>query len=73
MNILLATQDLGLEAVWCGLYPNDNTEKPIKELLGIPEHISALSLIAVGYSDVKGSFADRYKPEYVHRNKWGEE
>jgi nitroreductase len=71
MNILLATQDLGLEAVWCGLYPNDNAEAPLKQLVGIPEEIRALAVIAIGYSDVEGTFVDRFNSDYIHRNTWG--
>ncbi|GAB1535536.1 nitroreductase family protein [Geovibrio sp. ADMFC3] len=69
-NILLATQDLGLEAVWCGLYPNENAEKQIKELLKIPENIHAFALVAIGYSDAKGHSVDRYDAAKVHKNRW---
>lgn len=70
-NILLATQALGLEAVWCGLYPNEKPEAAVKELLKIPAEIRAMALIAIGYSDAKGHPADRFDADKVHRNRWG--
>lgn len=69
-NMLLAAHDLGLGAVWLGIFPREQRVKAMRELLEIPEKIIPVSMIAVGYPDEKKSYEDRFKPERVHYEKW---
>jgi len=69
-NILLAAHALGLGAVWLGLHPREKRTLPMKQLLGIPEAIMPLSLIAIGYpAEEKGS-QERFTAGKVHYNQW---
>lgn len=70
LNILLAAHDLGLGGVWLGIYPHENREKSLGMLLGLPDHVHPLSIVALGYPDEVKNQPDRYKPERVHANRW---
>jgi len=48
-NILLTAVSLGLGAVWIGVYPLPSVIKPVSEILNLPEHVTPLNLIYVGY------------------------
>lgn len=48
-NILLAATGLGLGSVWIGVHPLPSAEKPVREILGIPEHVTPLCVVYVGY------------------------
>ncbi len=65
-NILLAAHELGLGAVWLGIYPRKKRIKELKRVLKIPEHILPISLIAVGYPAVSKSPINRYRESRVH-------
>lgn len=69
-NILLAAHALGLGAVWCGVYPMPERIQPIKETLGLPESVTPLNLISMGYPAVDPEPKDKWNPEAVHYNKW---
>lgn len=69
-NILLTVRDLGLGAVWVGVYPNDAMVVRMKELLKLPQHIVPFNIIPIGYTDVEQGFDDRYQEERVHYNAW---
>lgn len=69
-NMLLAAHDLGLGAVWLGIYPREPRIKALRELLKIPENIIPISMIAVGYPNEKKTPENRFKPERIHYDKW---
>ena len=69
-NILLAAHDLGLGAVWLGVYPRKERMEPLGKLIGLPKNIIPVSLIALGYSDERISPQERFKEERIHYNKW---
>jgi len=69
-NLLLAVTDLGLGAVWTGIYPREERLKQYREILTLPENIMPLALIPVGYPAEDPGREDRFKPERIHRNKW---
>ena len=68
-NILLAAHSLGVGAVWCGV---DHTERQqsFGELLGLPEHIKAYSLVVLGMPAETRPAPDRVEPEKIHENCW---
>lgn len=69
-NILIAAHAKGLGAVWLGIYPDEKRIDATRRLLGIPEHVMPLSLIAVGYPAEKKPRPDRYQASRIHQNKW---
>ncbi len=69
-NILLAATSLGLGSVWTGAYGNENFEVLIKEILGLPDGIMPLSVIAIGYTDNMPSSKNKYDKTKVHFDKY---
>ncbi len=69
-NILLQAVELDLGAVWIGTYPDEHKVEGIHKMFNLPEHLIPFALIAVGYSDTKYSFVDRYDESKVHYNKY---
>jgi len=50
-NILLQATDLGLGAVWIGVYPREERMQTIQKLLDIKPALFPFSLIALGYPE----------------------
>ncbi len=69
-NLLLAAHALGLGGVWLGVYPREERVAGVRQILGIPEHITPLCVVAVGHPAEPAGPADRYRPERVHRERW---
>ena len=69
-NILLAAHAKELGAVWLGVYPTEPRVTDIKNLLNLPEHITPISLISIGYPAEQKSRPDRYKADRVRYNQW---
>lgn len=69
-NILLAAQNMGLGAVWLGVYPIADRVEKIKELLGLPGNVIPLSIVPVGYPDEEKTPADRFDKTRIHLNRW---
>ena len=69
-NILLAAHAMGYGAVWLGIYPRPDRITALNELLGLPPHIQAFSLISVGCPAQEIPQPERFKPERIHINKW---
>ncbi len=69
-NILLAAHAKGLGAVWLGVYPAEATVTATKKLLNLPEHITPISLISIGYPAEQKPQQDRYRADRVHYNQW---
>ncbi|MFI3294654.1 MAG: nitroreductase family protein [Rikenellaceae bacterium] len=71
-NILLAAHAMGLGAVWCGVEPNNDTDRVAKmaELLDLPEGVHALNAIIIGYPDSEAQVKDKWKPEKVHYDSY---
>ena len=70
-NALIAAHALGLGAVWLGVYPVEKRVAGLRRLLGLPENVTPLSIISVGFPAAERSpAAKRYAPSRIHRNKW---
>ena len=65
-NILLQATDLGLGAVWCGVYPQERAAERMKEFLNLGDNLIPLSLIWIGYPDEERRPRDWYNEECVH-------
>ena len=69
-NILLATESLGLGAVWCGVYPNQNRVSAIQKILKLPKNIIPLNVIPIGYPKGENLPKQKYNPSKIHINSW---
>jgi nitroreductase len=65
-NILIAAAALGLGAVWIGVYPQPSVIKPVREILGLPENVTPLSLVYVGYPAEERPPSERYDEKRVY-------
>lgn len=69
-NILLAAHALGLGAVWSGIYPLEDRVSGFRALLGMPDKITPLSIVILGYPEEIPKPATRFKQERIRYNKW---
>ncbi|MGQ9458443.1 MAG: nitroreductase family protein [Anaerolineae bacterium] len=69
-NLLLAATSLGLGGVWLGVYPNQDRVAQVKEVLGIPEGIEVLCLVAIGHPAEKKPPRTQFNSQRVHRDRW---
>ena len=69
-NILLAATSLGIGSVWLGVYPNEERMAGVAKILGLPDHVKPLNIIALGYPDEKKEDVDRFDPAKIHEEKW---
>lgn len=69
-NLLLAAHCLGLGACWLGVYPREDRVGRLREVLGLPESIIPVSCVAVGKPGESKEPRTRFRPAYVHRERW---
>lgn len=69
-NILIEAEELGLGAVWLGIYPIDGRMAFLKKALRIPEKVFPFALIAIGHPAESKPPADRYDESRVHYEHW---
>jgi nitroreductase len=69
-NILLAAHAMGLGAVWLGIHPEPIRIEGMRKLVGFPEEVHPLSLVAVGYPARVPPPVNRYRPERIHNEHW---
>jgi nitroreductase len=69
-NILLATEAIGLGAVWTALYPYKERYSLVQEAISLPETIIPLCIIPVGYPTGEDQPKEKFKTENIHWNKW---
>lgn len=69
-NILLAAHELGLGAVWTGVYPREPRIEAFKKVFKLPEPILPLSFIILGYPAETAAPQDRFRTDRVHENAW---
>ena len=70
MNILLSAHALGVGAVWLGVHPSTEHVKNTRELFHIPEHVTPLCIISLGYPAETKPPSERYSVERVHLETW---
>ena len=69
-NLLIKAVDLGIGAVWLGVYPDPGRVKACQEQFGLPENIIPFSVISLGYPAEEPQPIDTYKPERIHYETW---
>ena len=65
-NILLRATDLGLGAVWCGIYPQKKAIEKVQKILEIPKSQIPLNLIFIGHPAEEPEARDQYEEKRVH-------
>lgn len=65
-NLLLEADSLGLGAVWLGIAPLKDRMERVQNVLGMPEHLYAFSIVACGYPAEERVQQDRYEEERIH-------
>ena len=78
-NMLIAATSIGLGTVWIGIYPIESNIKPLKKILNIPQHVTPLGIVYVGYPaeereartrfDEKRVYWQEYDQSRKHRTK----
>lgn len=78
-NILLEAEDLGLGACWVQVYDRfvkdesgETAEELVRRLLGIPDKLSVVCIVSVGYKDEerKPRELDKLQYEKVHYGRY---
>ncbi len=69
-NLLIAACAQGLGGVWLGVYPREERVRGLRDLLGLPENVVPISLVAIGYPGEQKAPAERYDASRVHHNGW---
>lgn len=69
-NLLLAAHDLGLGAVWTGIYPMQDRVEAFAKLFDVPAGVVPHSFIPVGRPAEERKGEDRYRPERVHLERF---
>jgi nitroreductase len=70
-NILLAAAELGLGAVWIGVYPIEERYTYVEKVLDITKG-RAFATIAIGYPNSDKEAVSRYDKSRVYHEKYGE-
>ena len=69
-NMLLAAHALGLGAVWLGYYPREERWRGAQRVLGIPERVIPLAVLAIGHPAERKDPAGRFEPAFIHVDRW---
>nr|WP_319376620.1 nitroreductase family protein [uncultured Methanoregula sp.] len=65
--MMLAAHARKIHTCWTGAFDEDE----VREILGLPQHVRPIALLAAGKGDVKTSLTERMPTgEHVHREEW---
>lgn len=70
-NMLLAAHALGLGSIWTALYPLQDYMMNASAMLQLPENITPLNVLIFGYPDQKPQPKNKWNPENVSYNTYG--
>lgn len=71
-NLLLAAHDLGLGAVYLGVFPREGKMENVARTLELPEHLVPLTVIPVGWPDEKKPSLEEesFEPAKIYHNRY---
>jgi len=69
-NILIKATELGIGSCWIGIYPIDQKEEDMKEVLNVPSDVRVFSVISLGYPNEQKDMNNRFDEEKIHMNVW---
>ena len=70
MNILNAAVELDLGTVWLGLYPKNELVETVKKQYNIPESITPMAVVYVGYADEDKQARTQFDENKITYQKW---
>lgn len=70
-NILLAATALGLGSVWIGVHPIFTSVLQVRTILNLPEDVTPLNLIGLGYPAEEKDARTQYDEKKVHWETYG--
>ncbi len=70
-NMLLAAHMLGIGSCWIGIHPREKRKQLFSELFGLPDHVHPYALVSLGYAAEEKTKPERFSPEKIHYNSWG--
>jgi nitroreductase len=69
-NILLAACNIGLGAVWVGIYPRPQRAEAVHRIFNLPENIQPFSIVSLGFPAEKKLSPQRFDRSKIHLEKW---
>jgi nitroreductase len=69
-NLLLAATALGLGACWLGVHPREDRMRRVRDMLGLPEALVPVSLVALGWPGEDKEARTRFNPDFVRYERW---
>lgn len=69
MNIILAAEAMGLKSCWVAGHKKGYVDR-IKVILGVPEDLIVISMVALGYSEEKPPVSKKSLEEILHLERW---
>lgn len=69
-NILLAATELGLAAVWIGIYPLETNINAVKKALDMPDYVVPMAMVYVGHGAYELEGRCRYNEKRVYWQKY---
>jgi len=70
-NIVLAATGLDLGSVWIGVHRVPGFERHVRQILSIPEEVTPLSIVYVGYPDEDRAPQTKYDDRRVYWERYG--
>ena len=69
-NILVAAAGLGLGTVWVGVHPVSEFVRVVRQIAGLPKHVTPLALVYVGYPAEEKPVRTQYDASRVHHQTY---
>ncbi|HAX72332.1 MAG TPA: nitroreductase family protein [Firmicutes bacterium] len=69
-NMLIQAEDMGLGAVWMGIYPIEERVAALKQIFNLPETVTPLAVVPLGYPAEQKQAVDRFNESRVHFETW---
>lgn len=69
-NLLLAASMLGLGACWLGVHPREERVAHVRSLLNVPEPVTPISVVSIGWPAQSPPPRTRYRADAVHFETW---
>lgn len=69
-NFLIATEAMGLGAVWTACYPYAERMNPVREALNLPDNVVPYCVVPIGVPGGDDQPKDKWKPERIHIENW---
>ena len=65
-NMLLKVTEMGLGAVWIGVYPEQDSVDGLKRIFNLPDTVIPLAVVPIGYAAEDKAEVDRFNENRIH-------